>query len=159
MARRTLTAMYASRDEAEAACRQLVDCGLIPQDVDIIDQNDWKQGASGEPVRRDGGEHKGFFRSLKDMVMPTEHRDAYAEGLGRGHYLLTAQVDDDLHDEAENVLNRTNAVDLPGSGRRPDEQRALSGQEPGLEPPVVRVRSYSVVVARLPEEDTDYLRP
>lgn len=159
MARRTLTAMYASRDDAEAACRDLVARGLIPQDIDIIDQNDWAQGASGEPVRRDGGEHKGFFRSLKDMVMPQQDRDAYAEGLGRGHYLLTAQADDSLHDEAQRVLERSNAVDLPDSGRRPDEQRALSDREPGLEPPVVRVRSYSVVVARLPDDDTDYLRP
>ncbi|MGE5566947.1 MAG: hypothetical protein ACM3YN_12450 [Parcubacteria group bacterium] len=160
MARRTLTAMYATRDDAEAARRALVDCGLIPQDIDIIDQNDWAEGASGEPVRRDGGEHKGFFRSLKDMLVPDRDREAYAEGLGRGHFLLTAQVDDARHDEAERALERTNAVDLPSSERRPDEQRSLSEQDSDLEYPAVRVRSYSVVIVReVPDEDTDYLRP
>jgi len=160
MARRTLTAMYATREDAQAACRELVARGLIPQDIDIIDQNDWAEGASGEPVRRDGGEHKGFFRSLKDMLVPDRDRDAYAEGLGRGHYLLTARVDDGLHDEAQQILERSNAVDLPDSERRPDERRSLSDQSPDLAPPTVRVRSYSVVVIRpVPDEDTDYLRP
>jgi hypothetical protein len=161
MTRRTLTAMYASREDAEAACRELVSCGLVPHDIDIIDQNDWAEGASGEPVRRDGGEHKGFFRSLKDMIIPDRDRDAYAEGLGRGHYLLSASADDARYDEARQVLERSNAIDLPGmEDRRPDEQRTLSDGEAAMEQPVVRVRSYSVVVVReVPDEDTDYLRP
>jgi hypothetical protein len=161
MTRRTLTAMYATREDAEAACRDLVACGLIPQDVDIIDQNDWAEGASGEPVRRDGGEHKGFFRSLKDMLIPDRDREAYAEGLGRGHHLLTARVDDARYDEARQVLERSDAIDLPGmEDRRPDEQRTLSDDEAAMEQPAVRVRSYSIVVVReVPDEDTDYLRP
>jgi len=164
MTRRTLTAMYAAREDAEAACRDLVAAGLQPQDIDIVDQEDWAQGASGEPVRRDGGEHKGFFRSLKDMVMPAEDRRTYAEGLERGHYLLSAQLDEDRCDEAMRVLERSNAVDLPssGRGRRPTEQRTLGGDETAItaDPGPLRVRSYSVVVVReVPDEDTDYLRP
>ena len=161
MTRRTLTAMYATREDADAACRELVSCGLIPQDIDIIDQNDWAEGASGEPVRRDGGEHKGFFRSLKDMIVPDHHRDAYAEGLGRGHHLLTASADDAVYDEARRTLERSNAIDLPGmEDRRPDEQRTLSDEEAAMEQPAMRVRSYRILVVReVPDEDTDYLRP
>ena len=161
MTRRTLTAMYANREDAEAACRELVSCGLVPHDIDIIDQNDWAEGASGEPVRRDGGEHKGFFRSLKDMIIPDRDRDAYAEGLGRGHYLLSASADDARYDEARQVLERSNAVDLPDmEDRRPGERRTLSDEEAAMEQPAVRVRSYSILVVReVPDEDTDYLRP
>ena len=161
MTRRTLTAMYATREDAEAARRELVSCGLVPHDIDIIDQNDWAEGASGEPVRRDGGEHKGFFRSLKDMIIPDRDRDAYAEGLGRGHYLLSASADDARYDEARQVLERSNAVDLPDmEDRRPGERRTLSDEEAAMEQPAVRVRSYSILVVREgPDEDTDYLRP
>ena len=139
--------------------------GLHPQDIDIVDQEDWAQGASGEPVRRDGGEHKGFFRSLKDMIMPDADRQAYSEGLERGHYLLTAQMDEDRCDAAAPVLERSNPVDLPSqdrADRRPAEQRTLGDDETGIttEPGPLRVRSYSILVVReVPDEDTDYLRP
>lgn len=108
---RTLTAMYDSRADAEAAKRELEAAGLSGGDIDIIDQGAG-EGAPGDVRYADGGEHKGFFGSLKDMFMPEEDRYAYSEGLRRGHFLLTARVDEDRCDDAIRVLDNGSAVDF-----------------------------------------------
>ena len=37
-----------------------------------------------------GTEDKGFWDSVKDIFMPEDDRDTFAEGVRRGGYLLTA---------------------------------------------------------------------
>jgi len=112
---RTITAMYDSRQDAEAARRQLESSGLSSGDISIIDQSASGQGAAGmadDSNLRDGGEHKGFFGALKDMFMPEEDRHAYSEGISRGGFLLTARVDEDRVDEAVRLLDSSDAVDF-----------------------------------------------
>ena len=50
--------------------------------------------------------------SLKTMFGSHDDTHAYAEGLNRGHYLLTAKVDDAQTDGAIRVLESTGAVDF-----------------------------------------------
>lgn len=97
-----VSALYDSQSDAEAACRSLCSLGLSSSDIDIHRQD-------GEG----GHHHEGFFASLKEMF-GMEDGDAYAEGVRRGHYLLAARVPDGCVEQAMDVLEDSNAVDLEG---------------------------------------------
>jgi uncharacterized protein (TIGR02271 family) len=101
---RTITSLYDSRAEAEQARDQLAASGVPASDITITG------GAEGGQAS--GDEHKGFFASLKDMFMPDDDRHAYHEGLQRGGYLLSAQVDESQIDRACDILEGSSAVDF-----------------------------------------------
>jgi hypothetical protein len=96
---RKITALYDTRAEAEAAADRLRDSGLGAGDIDIHD--------------KDGG-GEGFLSKLKDFFGGHEDSHAYAEGVRRGHFLVTAKVDETKHDAACRLLEEAGAVDLEG---------------------------------------------
>jgi uncharacterized protein (TIGR02271 family) len=102
MTDRTLTAMYDSRDAAESVRDQLVGLGIPRDDIAI-------HGAESDTTIGTAPEERGFWASL---FMPEEDRQIYAEGVQRGRYLLTAEVDDDLEAAALHVLESSGAVDI-----------------------------------------------
>jgi uncharacterized protein (TIGR02271 family) len=71
-----------------------------------------------------GREHtqndRGFWGSIKSFFSDDD-RPAYEEGLRRGHFLLTAHVEDDMADEAVRILEDSDAVDVD---RRVEEWRS-----------------------------------
>jgi uncharacterized protein (TIGR02271 family) len=92
---RTVTALYDTRQEAEAA-RQRLASAVDVERVNIIDQN------SG-----DGG------RSLANLYLSDDDRHAYGEGLRRGGFLLCAEVDSgEDHDRIIQLLDDSAGVDL-----------------------------------------------
>src|SRR4051812_40452402 len=118
MAERTLTAMYDDRGAAEAARDRLVALGVPSGDVTIRGT-----GAGTTTGAASAEEDKGFWASLADLFAPEEDRHAYAEGLRRGGYLLSARVPDGLEDRASDVLERSGAVDI--------DERAESWRQSG----------------------------
>ncbi|MDO9418488.1 general stress protein [Pararhizobium sp.] len=58
-----------------------------------------------------GGAAGGLIGALTDSGVPEDHAHVYAEGVRRGGTLVTAKVDDDLQDEAEAILQKSNWVD------------------------------------------------
>jgi len=108
---RTVTALYDTRQEAEAARQRLasavdVDC------VKIIDQT------SG-----DGGDG----RSLDNFYLSSDDRHAYGEGLRRGGFLLCAEVESgEDHDRIIQLLEESSSVDL--------EERQQSWKSEGWQP-------------------------
>jgi uncharacterized protein (TIGR02271 family) len=116
---RTITAMFDSRSEAEAARDRLSQSQTEADRVRIIDQNSSGGSYRGEPSGS-SGQSEGFWGSLKDLFMPDEDRHAYGEGIRRGHYMLVAEVDEDQADEACRVLDQSNSVDFD---QRQDEWR------------------------------------
>ena len=96
---RTITAMFDSRSEAEAARIRLSQSRIDADDVKIIDQSS-------------GNESGGFWASLKEAFLPDEDSDAYDEGMRRGGFLLCAEVDEDQADEAIALLDESNSVDF-----------------------------------------------
>ena len=117
MTERTITALYDTRGAAETARDGLVALGVPSHQVAIRGTG---EGAAGATT---GEEDGGFWASLSDLFMPDEDRSTYAEGLRRGGYLLTAHVPDDLEDQALEVLERSDPVDL--------DQRAESWRQEG----------------------------
>lgn len=114
----TVTAMYDSRSEAEAA-RERLSQRVDADNVKILDQSSSmnSEGSSS------GG---GMWASIKSAFMPDEDGHAYEEGMRRGGYLLCAQVDDDEEAEAIRLLEETNSVDF--------EERQQSWRNEGWAP-------------------------
>jgi uncharacterized protein (TIGR02271 family) len=105
---RTITAMFDTREEAEAAKSRLQSSRIDADRIRVID----KESSSSSSSSSTGGENRGFFASLTDMFMPDEDRAAYAEGIDRGGYLVCAQVDEQEADDAIRILDESNSVDF-----------------------------------------------
>jgi uncharacterized protein (TIGR02271 family) len=101
---RTVTALYDTQAEAEAA-RQRLKSAVDVERVKILDND----------------------RSLNDYHMSSDDRQAYREGIRRGGALLCAEVDG--HDDADKIvraLEETSSVDL--------DQRQDSWRQDGWAP-------------------------
>lgn len=104
---RTITAMFDSRSEAEAARERLSDSSIEADRVRIIDQSSSGSSSSGSSPGEEG-----FFASLKDLFMPDEDRHAYGEGIRRGGYMLVAEVEESNADRACDILDQSSSVDF-----------------------------------------------
>ena len=103
---RTITAMFDSRAEAERAREALVGLGLSSSQIQMPPGEDLTPQATS--VRKDTG----FMASLANMFMPDEDRHTYAEGMNRGHFMITAEVEERHVDHAMDALEAAGAVDL-----------------------------------------------
>jgi uncharacterized protein (TIGR02271 family) len=108
MTQRTITAMYDSSSQAEAARDQLVGIGVPSSDINIRGTSGG--ASSGGTTMAD--DNRSFWDDLKDLFVPDEDRHTYAEGMRRGGSLLTANVPAGLEDQAIDVLEASGAVDL-----------------------------------------------
>ena len=116
MTERTLTAMYDTRGAAESARDGLVALG-IPADAIAI------RGTEDDRDTTTVDEDQGFWASLANLFVPDEDRHIYAEGVRRGGYLLTAQVPESTAEQAREVLERSDPVDI--------DERAASWRQSG----------------------------
>ncbi|HWF01904.1 MAG TPA: hypothetical protein VG248_19055 [Caulobacteraceae bacterium] len=94
--KRTVSALYESRDEAERVVQALKSAGL-GEDVDICD----KEGSTSAGLHREEGHH-GWLSKLFGG-----HRDAhvYGEALRRGHVLVSAKVEETNETRAAQILD------------------------------------------------------
>lgn len=116
---RTVTAMFDTRQEAEAAKARLQSSNIDAERVRIIDKTESaggsgssSYGSSSTSATSSDGDNRGFFSSLTDMFLPDEDAHSYAEGINRGSFLLCAQVDENEADEAVRILEESNSVDF-----------------------------------------------
>ena len=107
---RTVTALFDSRTEAEAAKQRLTSSRIDADNVRIIDKES-PATFGGRPSSGQDGNH-GFWGSLKELFMPDEDRHAYGEGINRGAFMVCAQVDEDEADEAVRILDEAGSVDF-----------------------------------------------
>jgi len=102
--------MFRSRTEAESAAQELARVvGVERSQVRITPEGsatDTGYDAS-EPYRETG-----FFASLKNLFVPEEDRYAFAEGLRRGRFLVSAQLDETKLSRATDVLEQAGALDI-----------------------------------------------
>jgi uncharacterized protein (TIGR02271 family) len=122
---RTVTAMFDTRQEAEAAKARLQSSNIDADRVRIIDKTDdsgsSSYGSGSTSATSTDGENRGFFSSLTNMFLPDEDAHAYSEGINRGGFLLCAQVDEHEADEAVRILEDSSSVDFDS---RQDEWRS-----------------------------------
>lgn len=104
---RTLSAMFDTKAEADRAAAALREIGA----TDVVLHGEANPGY-GE-VRHEEPESRGFFEALGDFFFPDEDRAAYAEGLSRGGYLVTAtNVPENLVAPSLEILESEGSVDL-----------------------------------------------
>jgi stress response protein YsnF len=151
---RTVTALYDTKAEAEAA-RQRLASAVDVKSAKVIDQQ--SQGSGGQ----DSG-------GLGEYHLSSDDRHAYGEGIRRGGALLCAEVDgDENSDKIVRLLEETSSVDLDerqeswrkegwtpysgdsGIGGGAGRQAATGGFEAGSQPSA-GARSGTVEEERIP---------
>ena len=120
----TITALFDSRAEAEAAKQRLQAARVDVDHIHIHDKSSAGYNESGYSTHDD----RGVWDSIKNAFVPDEDRHTYEEGMRRGGALLTADVDDDCIDEAVRVLEGANTVDID---ERSSQWRASGWDHPG----------------------------
>ena len=105
---RTITAMFDTRAEAEAGKQRLLDANIDADNVRVHDSSTAGDSSRGYSTHQDVG----MWASIKNAFLPDEDRHAYEEGVRRGGFLLTADVDEDEADDAVRALEDANSVDI-----------------------------------------------
>jgi uncharacterized membrane protein len=75
----------------------------------------------------------GIVGALTEAGIPEEEAHQYAEGLRRGHVLVTVRTDEVRADRARDVMDAQGAVDIEGRASSWRE-RGWTGHNPGAEP-------------------------
>jgi len=119
---RMITAMFDSRSAAEAAATQLVRAMGLDRDAVRLHGGNAERAEAG--MATEAGEERGFWATLRDMFVPDEDRTTYAEGLRRGAFLVSAEIDESRVDEAMDALEAHGAIDLDS---REAQWRAAGG--------------------------------
>ena len=107
----TITALFDSRSDAEAAKSRLQSANVANVDAEHVHIHD-KSSAGHREQGYSTHEDRGIWDSIKNAFLPDEDRHTYEEGLRRGGVLLTADVDDDRVDEAVRVLDDAGSIDI-----------------------------------------------
>ncbi len=104
--RSTLTAFFDSRSDAESAVERLKDAGIA--DVRLMPGYE----ADGDKAAVAGDDRGGFWAKLEGWLFPDEDRSVYAEGLRRGGFLISVEVDDATHGIAHDILDDQGSIDM-----------------------------------------------
>jgi len=124
---RTITALFDTRPDAEAGRQRLLDAQIDADHVRIHDKSTIGEAGYSSPSA------PGMWASIQNAFLPDEDRHIYEEGVRRGGFLLTADVDADEVDEAVRALEDVslNSVDI--------EERASQWKSEGWTPPAAGV--------------------
>jgi len=113
-ARRTVTAFFDSRTDAEEAVSRLQSAGLSRDSIRLVPgserDSDASGGASSTPSLGDAS--VGFWESLRDLFLPDEDRHTYAEGLRRGGFLLSVSATDAEYERVLDILDDEGTIDI-----------------------------------------------
>ena len=105
---RTITALFDQRADAEAAENRLKAANVEAGHISIHDKTSSGFHATGRSTTEDPG----VWASIKNAFVPDEDRHTYEEGVRRGGFLLTADVNDDNVDAAVKVLEESDSINV-----------------------------------------------
>lgn len=105
---RTITALFDQRSDAEAAENRLKAANVHAGHISIHDKSSSGFHATGKSTTEDPG----VWASIKNAFVPDEDRHTYEEGVRRGGFLLTADVNDDNVDAAVKVLEESDSINV-----------------------------------------------
>lgn len=121
---RTITALFDTREDAEDGQARLKAANCDISHVRIHDQQ-----SVGHHEGYSTAEDRGLW-STNNAFLPDDDRYAYEEGVRRGGYLLTVDVDEDDVDGAIKALENTRCVDL--------DERSSAWRSEGWAPPATK---------------------
>lgn len=144
---RTITAMYASRGDAERAADQLRAMGV--SDARIYDSST----GSGSTVSTSGAipehEHRGLWDEIKSWFSDDD-RGVYEEGVRRGRTVLVAQVTEEEAERAMSLLEGTDALDVDVEGESYRASSYEGSTRTTADPSLTAARSDSSTEERIP---------
>ena len=109
----TITALFDTRANAEAAMQKLIKAGVPRASIRLLPEkaSSYRStSTTGYDYARDEG---GFWASLKGVLIPDEDRYAYSEGLSRGNAMLLIETDQaEVHHIEELVEASNGTLDL-----------------------------------------------
>jgi hypothetical protein len=100
---RTVTALYETRAQAEQVKAALV-AAHLGDHVDIREESDTAAAGDAEP--------RDFKTWLSDLLGGHNDKHVYIEGVRRGHFMLSAKVDDLNETRAAEILDSAAPVNL-----------------------------------------------
>jgi uncharacterized protein (TIGR02271 family) len=121
--RRTTTAFFDSRTDANEAIERLVGAGIQRNDISIVEGGSGEGRVTSYSQSSQSEEGLGFWEALKDLFLPDEDRSTYAEGLRRGGFLVTVRTTEAQYERALDILDDEGTVDI--------DERAASWRSEG----------------------------
>ena len=125
---RTITALFDSRSDAEAGQARLVAADIDASNIRVHEGSTDTAGSSSmsSSTMSSGSTGSygststtgtadgdiGIWSSIKNAFLPDEDRAAYEEGIRRGGFVLSADVDEDEVARAIEALEHSNSVDI-----------------------------------------------
>ncbi|MBY5570665.1 YsnF/AvaK domain-containing protein [Rhizobium leguminosarum] len=103
-----LSAFFDSRSDAERAVERLKDAGVANDAIRFLPGYE----ANGDAGAVASDDRSGFWAKLEDWFFPDEDRATYAEGLRRGGFLVSVQVDDATYETAHDILDDEGSIDI-----------------------------------------------
>lgn len=104
---RIVTVLFDDRDSAEAAMDELTTFGLAADKMRLVAGREDSKIEDDRQVSTGG-----IWDALKDMFIPDQNRDAYAEALNRGAYMLTVVADEVNYEQIVDILDDAGSVDM-----------------------------------------------
>jgi uncharacterized protein (TIGR02271 family) len=133
--RRTITAFFDSRSDANEAIERLVKAGIARGEISLVaggEGGTTPAGATTSGAAAGGdyyarswerNEGMGWWETLKELFLPDEDRYTYAEGLRRGGFLVTVHPSEAQYERALDILDDEGTIDI--------EQRAVAWRKEG----------------------------
>jgi uncharacterized protein (TIGR02271 family) len=108
--RRTVTAFFDSRTDAEEAISRLHAAGIPRDSVRLTPSHEGTAGAAGTQSFPEAS--AGLWDSLRDLFLPDEDRHTYAEGLRRGGILVSVSASDADYERVIDILDDEGTIDI-----------------------------------------------
>lgn len=108
----TITAMFDTRSEAEAAINKLGQAGVPRTNMRLSPESQSTYSSANRTSYDYQKDEGGFWASLKDLFLPEEDRYAYTEGMSRGGTMLIVSADEAQAAGILDVLESAGAVHL-----------------------------------------------
>ncbi len=108
--RRTVTAFFDSRTDAEEAISRLHAAGIPRDGIRLTPGHEDTAGRAGTQSFPEAS--AGLWDSLRDLFLPDEDRHTYAEGLRRGGFLVSVSASDADYERVIDILDDEGTIDI-----------------------------------------------
>jgi uncharacterized protein (TIGR02271 family) len=108
--RRTVTAFFDSRTDAEEAISRLHAAGIPRDGIRLTPGHEDTAGGAGTQSFPEAS--AGLWDSLRDLFLPDEDRHAYAEGLRRGGFLVSVSASEADYERVIDILDDEGTIDI-----------------------------------------------
>ena len=110
-ARKTVTAFFDSRTDADEAVSRLHRAGVPRDSIRLVPGKEQASSSSGE-TQTLGASSEGFWDSLRDLFLPDEDHQTYAEGLSRGGFLVSVSATEGEYEVVLDILDDEGTIDI-----------------------------------------------